>query len=668
MDQLKNTPHVIDTQLPIVELTVRGILLAIFLTIILAISNTYLALRLGILSSASIPAAIVSMGILRFFKQSSIQENNAVQTAASAGEAVAGGIVYSIPALVIIHYWTHFDYWTNALIALSGGILGVLFSIPLRRILVHEPILRFPEGQAIAEVLKSSAQGATRVRHIFTGGAVGAGLAVLQNGFHLLAGSVSYWWISGRVLFGFGAGFSATMIGAGYLVGPGMAISIILGALIAWIVGIPIVSQFYPQVIAHQTAQEAVNALWNGEMRYLGIGAMLFAGIWTLLRLVKPLTKSIYISMRGKKHDALATIDRTDCDIPFRYIVIGVAAVAFGLFQFFQHILPAQDIGLHGYTVYLLAGCAVLYVLVVGFIFSIITAYFSGMVGVTASPGSSIVIAGMLFAAWLLLMLLNHILPLPFSDNQLLAVEAITIIVGSIVQGIAAIANDNSQDLKVGYLVGATPWKQQLMLLMGVIVASLVIPPVMQLLFDVYGIAGVMPHPGIDIGQSLPAPAAAMMAAITQAVFHHQMPWILILVGALIIVGVLVFTRCLPKVLTHHLSILGIAIGMYLPLESTVPLFLGGLMSWLIQRRAQQAHFIEGSGSATHSIQNATLIACGLLAGSSLMDVVLAIPFSIWHSSDILVLAPVGWRPISIVLAMLSMVGLYAWMQRQVLD
>lgn len=656
-------------QVPTVELTFRGVLLAIFLTVILAISNTYLALRLGILSSASIPAAIVSMGILRFFKHSSIQENNAVQTAASAGEAVAGGIVYSIPALIIIHYWTHFDYWTNAFIALSGGILGVLFSIPLRRILVNEPILRFPEGQAIAEVLKSSAQGATRVRHIFTGGAVGACLTTLQNGFQLLAGSVSYWWNCGGVLFGFGAGFSPTMIGAGFLVGPGMAISILLGACIAWLAGVPIVSQFYPEVFQQPSAQEAVNALWNGEMRYLGIGAMLFAGIWTLLRLIKPLAKSMYISIRGKHRDVLSRLDHTDRDVPFRYIILGIITIAFGLFQFFYYVLPSQMIGLQGYAIHLLAVCAVLYVLVVGFIFSIITAYFSGMVGVTASPGSSIVIAGMLFAAWLLITLMNHILPLPFSNEQLLAVEAITIIVGSIVQGIAAIANDNSQDLKVGYLVGATPWKQQLMLLMGVIVASLVIPPVMQLLFDVYGIAGVMPHPGIDMAQSLPAPASAMMAAITQAVFHHQMPWVLILVGALVIVGVIIITSYLPKKLVHQISILGIAIGMYLPLESTVPLFIGGAMSWIINRRVKQTlgKKAEIAGRAVYSIQNATLIACGLLAGASLMDVILAIPFSIWHSSNVLAVTPTGWQPIGVLLALISLVGIYHWMQRQVL-
>ena len=251
----------------VAELTLRSIILAVFLTVLLALSNAYLALKLGILTSASIPAAIISMGILRFFKGATILENNAVQTAASAGEAVAGGIVYTIPALIIIQYWHHFDYWTNFLIAVSGGVLGVLFSIPLRRILVNEPALRFPEGRAIAEVLKSSALG-FGVSDIFLGGAVGASLELLQQGFKLIASTVSMWFVVGKTLFGFGAGFSATMIGAGYLVGFEMACSIFLGALISWLIAIPIVSQFFPVFLLQPTAHKAVIALWNSEMRY----------------------------------------------------------------------------------------------------------------------------------------------------------------------------------------------------------------------------------------------------------------------------------------------------------------------------------------------------------------------------------------------------------------
>ena len=522
---MADTPF-ISAEKNVAELTFRVVVLAIVLTVLLAMSNAYLALKLGILTSASIPAAIISMGILRFFKNSTILENNAVQTAASAGEAVAGGIVYTIPALVIIGFWNGFDYLTNFFIAACGGVLGVLFSIPLRRLLVNDQSLKFPEGRAIAEVLKSSSDK-IGIKDIFIGGAIGSVIELLQLGFKVIASSWNYWFVVKRSLFGIGAGFSATMIGAGYLVGHDMAISIFLGAVISWLIALPIVSQFYPEFVTNHTAEQASSLLWSSEMRYLGIGAMLFAGMWTFVKLIKPLSASITTSFRtvNSKRKLALEVPRTDKDMPMPFILMGIGLMAAILFLFFQYIFPLSQVGLDNEYAPTIVFVGVLYVLFVGFLFSVITAYFSGMVGVTASPGSSIVISGMLFAAWLLLTITNYLLPLPLSGQQMHAAEAITIVIGSVVTGIAAIANDNTQDLKVGQLVGATPWKQQVMLLLGVLVSALVIPPIMQLLFNVYGIAGVMPHEGMDASQSLPAPTAALMAAITEAVFRNSLPW-----------------------------------------------------------------------------------------------------------------------------------------------
>lgn len=649
----------------IAELTLRSVLLGIILTVLLAMSNAYLALKLGILTSASIPAAIISMGILRFFKNATILENNAVQTAASAGEAVAGGIVYTIPALIIIQYWSGFSYFTNFFIAVTGGTLGVLFSIPLRRILVNEPVLRFPEGRAIAEVLKSSAEK-VGIRDIFLGGAIGAVLELLQTGFKIIANSWSFWFTAKRSIFGFGAGFSATMIGAGYLVGHEMAFSIFLGAVISWLIAMPIVSQFYPEFLAHYPAQKAATLLWSSEMRYLGIGAMLLAGVWTFLNLIKPLSKSMAISLGAffDRKRVRHQLPRTDQDIPLPFILIGVLVIAVILFVFFQREFPIDAIGTPDATHNSLILGAVFYVLVIGFLFSVITGYFSGMVGVTASPGSSVVIAGMLFAAWILLTALNHWLPLPLSDVQIKAAEAITIIIGSVVTGIAAIANDNTQDLKVGQLVGATPWKQQLMLLLGVVVSSLVIPPVMQLLFNVYGIAGVMPHPGMDIAQSLPAPTAALMAAITEAVFRHALPWAMILTGAAIIAGLIIFNAVFKLERYIQLSMLGVAIGMYLPIASSFPLFIGGMIALLINKRLKKKK-LSAPESAERK-QRGVLIACGLVAGSALLDVLLAIPFSLLHSPDALSLTGSGWDSTSVVLGVVSTMMLAGWIYRRV--
>jgi putative OPT family oligopeptide transporter len=649
----------------IAELTLRSVVLAVILTVLLALSNAYLALKLGILTSASIPAAIISMGILRLFKNATILENNAVQTAASAGEAVAGGIVYTIPALIIIQYWQGFDYLTNFFIAATGGILGVLFSIPLRRILVNEPILRFPEGQAIAEVLKSSREK-VGIRDIFLGGAVGGLIELLQTGFKVIANSWSYWFVIKRSLFGFGAGFSATMIGAGYLVGHEMAFSIFLGAIISWLVAMPIVSQFYSQYVAAYPPDQASIFLWNNEMRYLGIGAMLFAGTWTFLKLIRPLIKSMRISFSAfiTKSRSESSLLRTDKDIPTPFILIGILMIAAVLFLFFQFIFPLGEAGFDGDFGPTLVFGAVLYILIIGFLFSVITAYFSGMVGVTASPGSSVVIAGMLFAAWLLLTAMNQFFPLPLDSRQIKAAEAITIIIGSVVTGIAAIANDNTQDLKVGQLVGATPWKQQVMLLLGVIISSLVIPPVMQLLFNVYGIAGVMPHEGMDPGQSLPAPTAALMAAITEAVFRNTLPWTMVFIGALVMLMIILVNRLFKLDRFIRLSILGIAIGMYLPLASSFPLFLGGMIALVVQGRLNKRS-LEAE-EKQHRKQRGVLIACGLVAGSALVDVMLAIPFSIFHTPDALTLVGKDWKPYGVLLGALSTLMLATWIGNRV--
>ncbi len=646
------------------ELTRRSILLGILLTLLLAMSNAYLALKLGILTSASIPAAILSMGILRFFKNPSMLENNNVQTAASAGEAIAGGIVYTIPALIIIGYWHHFDYWTNFFIAASSGILGVLFSIPLRRMLVHDNNLRFPEGRAIAEVLKSSHEK-DAIRPIVYGGLIGASIELAQVGFKLLASSWSHWVIIKKTLVGFGVGFSATMIGAGFLVGRDMAISIILGALIAWGIILPCVSLLHPEVVMHHTASIALNFLWENHMRYLGIGGMLFAGIWTFLKLIRPLLKSIATSLKQfiKQHH-IEKITRTEQDIPMPYLIMGILLLAAGLFLFFQVIFPLNIIGLNGTYAPTLVFIAVLYVLIIGFLFSVITAYFSGMVGVTASPGSSVVIAGILFAAWLLLLAIQLFSTAPLDLEQLKAAEAITIIIGAMVTGIAAISNDNIQDLKVGQLVGATPWKQQVMLLLGVLVSALIIPPVMQLLFDVYGIAGVMPRPNMDPTHSLPAPTAALLAAITEAMFRNTLPWDMMCSGALVIMCLLIINHVFKLARFLHLSILGVAIGMYLPLSSSFPLFLGGMLAYLMEKGLKRLNLNAAKTNKRRQI--GTLIACGLVAGSALMDVFVAIPFSFMHNSEALALVGPSFDPYAVILSVLVILGLGYWVIRRV--
>lgn len=659
-----DTPY-ISPDASVAELTFRVVVLAVILTLVLAISNAYLALKLGILTSASIPAAMISIGILRFFKGSTLLENNAVQTAASAGEAVAGGIVYTIPGLVVIGYWHSFDYLTNFFIALCGGVLGVLFSIPLRRVLVHDRALRFPEGRAIAEVLKSSVEK-TDLKDLVYGGIIGAVLELFQLGFKVIASSWSYWFVAGRSLFSFGAGFSATMIGAGFLIGHDMAVSIFLGAAIAWFIALPVASQFYPEWILNVLPSEAGAHLWNSELRYLGIGAMLFAGVWTFAKLLRPLMQSIYMSMStfSSRRKERRVLPRTDRDISMPFLLLGTFFMLSLLFVLFQLIFPLEELTFSGSYQLTFVFAAVIYVLIIGFLFSVITAYFSGMVGVTASPGSSVVIAGVLLAGYLLLRLIHQTIAFPLTASQIQAAEAVTIIISSVVTGVAAIANDNTQDLKVGQLVGATPWKQQLMLLLGVLISALIIPLVMQLLFSVYGIAGVMPHEGMDMNQSLPAPTAAMLAAVTEAVFQGDLPWKMMFSGSGIIVSVIVVNRIFNLQRVIKLSMLGVAIGMYLPVTSTFPLFVGGMIAFWVKRRLHRQTTDAQLGA--QKMQRGILIACGLVAGSALMDVLLAVVFSISHGSDSLSLVGEDWQTMGALLGFGSLVMLALWVKHRV--
>lgn len=649
----------------VTELTLRCIFISILLTIVLALSNAYLALKIGMLTSASIPAAVISMAILRFFKDSSVLENNLVQTAASAGEAVAGGIVYTIPALIMIHYWYGFSYGENFCIAAIGGTLGVLFSIPLRKILVHQKALPFPEGRAIAEVLKTSSSGGS-VKELLIGGLLGGAIEFCQTGLKIIANNFQVWFSVKRTLVGFGVGFSATMIGAGFLIGIELGVSIFVGAILGYVITVPLLSDFYPFYLEQYAPIDAASYLWNEKVRYLGIGAMLCAGLWSLLLMLKPLGRSIKDSFHSTKDHLFGsqTILRTERDIPISYLLIGCSLMAAFTYVFFQINFPLDALGFEPELTPTVVFIFVLYVLIIGFIFSVITAYFSGMVGVTASPGSSVIIAGMLLLGWALSLALKVFTGLPLSEAQIQSAEAITIIIGSVVTGIAAIANDNIQDLKVGHLLGATPWKQQVMLLLGVLVAALVIPPVMQLLFDVYGIAGVLPHKGMDPSLTLPAPPAALMAAITQGIFHQGLPWLLLSSGALLMLLLAPIKRWLFSRFKFNLSPLGVAIGIYLPMSSSMPLFIGALLSFVIERKLKHKS-VSFQKSAKHK---ALLLACGLVAGAALMDVLLAIPFSLAKNPNILQLDKLIWSGSALMFAVVSTLGLCWYIKYKVCE
>ena len=643
------------TKLP--EMTIKAIILGLVLAAILAASNTFLALKIGVLTASSIPAAILSMGVLRFFKRNNILENNLVQTAASAGEAIAGGVVYTAPALIIIHAWLHFGYLATFMIAIIGGMLGVLFTIPIRRIFIKDPSLKFPEAQAITKVLVMGSQKAMGISRMLIAATVGGMMEIGQNATKLIANNLNLWVTKGTTTFGFGTGFSATLLGAGYLMGFDVGVSVLLGALIASGALIPIFSHF-SHTTAHLSAAATAASISNNQLRYVGIGAMLVAGLMTLLQMIKPLITAVKNSSTSLYQATTSAIPRTDYDMPMKYIIGGtlllllICALLFQ--QQFHHLLATasetQIITL------IIAGLAL--ILILGFIASAICGYFSGLVGVAASPGSAVAIASVMIVGILIFALFqgHHTNP-----NIMRSAAAITIMIASIIMGAACVANNNSQDLKVGSMVGATPYKQQLMLLLGALMASIVTPIVMQLLYQAYGIAGVMPHAGMDPSNSLPAPPAAAMAAIAQGVFQQGLPVKLMAIGGGITLTLYILQRLTQHKLPIKLSMIGIAIGMYLPLTSSMPLFLGALMQYIAKKRQKTLSDDQRQQSQYQGITTA----CGLVAGAAITNVILAIPLALMHGDQLFSSLPAISHSASEVVGIICTLALCAVLARR---
>lgn len=639
------------------ELTIKAVILGVILALILAISNTFLALKIGVLTASSIPAAILSMGILRLFKRATILENNLVQTCASAGEAIAGGIVYTAPALVIVHYWMNFNYLQTFVIAAIGGTLGVLFTIPLRRVFMHEKQLRFPEGTAIAEVLKAHVSNTAGMAKLLIGGAIGGIIELCQTGFKLLASGLQFFVTKGSVTSGFGMGFSATLIGAGYLMGFEVGLSVLIGAIIANVFCLGALSHLYASSLHLTNSNDIASAILGNKIRYVGIGAMLVAGLATLISLLKPFYQSLSSSFNGLTHLKSQThIIRTERDMPLPVVLGGIILMLIASYLLFNVLFNVQafNVGDLLKPAYIITG--LLYILILGFIFSTICGYFSGLVGVTASPGSSVAIAAVLIAA-LLLKFFLHI----DGSTQITLIheaEAITIVLASIVMGAACVANNNSQDLKVGYIVGATPWKQQLMLLLGGLMAALIIPAIMQLLFNVYGIAGVVPNSAMDPAQSLPAPPAAAMAAISQGVFAGDLPWSMMGLGGGIALLAVILSPLLKRI-GFTLSFIGLAIGIYLPLASSTPLFLGALISLLVNHQLNKKQ-----GNTTPQKQSGVVLACGLVAGAAIMSVILAVPFALMHNPDGLTLLGPQFQSLTQIASVIVTIALCIYLYR----
>lgn len=650
------------------EITFRVIIIGFFLTIILAAANAFLGLKVGMTVSASIPAAVISMGILRFFRNSHVLENTMVQIMASVGEALTAGIAFITPALIILHIWDNFYYWQTVAASLIGGIFGVMFTIPIRRALLKDKSLRYPEGVAIANVLKASvSKGKNDLKFLTLGGLVGGLIALCQNGFQIISDSFQYWFKTSNMIFGFGLGFSPALIAAGYIVGVNIAVSIFIGILLGWIAGVPILTLINGIPTGNNITEMAM-IIWREQTRYLGIGTMFFGSIWTLATLAKPIFHSIATSFQAlgaAKISGQSQVLRTEKDIPVNvvlWVALFLLVPAFLLIAY--SILPA-DAAISLPFRYSLSTFGALYILFGGFIFCSVTAYFAGLIGASNSPVSGMLVSSLIVLCLILLLFFG-------TDKNLADTIGVTIAIGCavVVSAGLAISNDTMQDLKVGQIIGATPWKQQVMLILGVVVASFVIPPILQLLYSAYGIGGVFPRLNMDPTQMLAAPQASMMAAVAKGTLSHKLPWGMLTIGGVIAVFCILVDEILKHRFNARLPVLAVGLGIYLPLEATVPCVIGGFLSHIVQMRLNNLYH-RGQSEEEIKVHDhrhrGLLLACGIVAGASLMGVILAIPFAIAQSTNVLRLMPNQYQHIAGVLSIITTLVFCVWVYKLVL-
>ena len=632
-------PPVVAADRSIAELTVKALILGALLSMILAAANAYIGLLVGLTVSASIPAAAASMGILRLFRRSTILENNMVQTAASAGESLVAGIIFTIPALVMMKAWSGYEYGPMVAIAILGGILGVAFTVPLRRALIVEARLAFPEGVATSEVLKSggvergpdtapNVHADTGFRRLLQAASIGAVFKFVESGVGLLAGNVatSQAWLAGKYLFLGNINISPALIGVGYIVGLNIAMLVFIGGAIGTLIGVPLNWAFNSEAIMVATGIDPATAWsqldgsqWGAlagqswqDCRRVGVGAMMVGGLWSLISLAGPLVDGVRSSMqayRDSRAGGPAAL-RTEFDTPMNYVLIVVLVSIVPLFLIFNFALAEYPQRL------MISAIMTVLMLVFGFIFSSVAGYMAGLVGSSNNPISGVTIATVIVSALILLQLMGN-------EGMAATLGPIAVMyLAGLICSAAAIAGDNMQDLKCGHVVGATPWRQQLFQVVGVLAAAVVIPLILQLLDNQYGIGRPSPNPNAIPNSVLAAPQAGLMQALAGGIFGAGIQWNFIMMGFALAIALIVLDKIQEKRgSTFRFPVLAVAVGIYLPLGLSVPIFIGGILAWLVKRRSadlDEAHWTQREGLGL-------LVASGLITGEALMGVLVAL-------------------------------------------
>ncbi|MFO1507828.1 MAG: oligopeptide transporter, OPT family [Lysobacterales bacterium] len=646
------------------ELTLRGLVIGIVITLVFTAANVYFGLKAGLTFSTSIPAAVISMAILKALRDATIQENNIVQTVASAAGTLSS-IIFVLPGLVIVGWWTGFPFWQSFGICVTGGILGVMYTIPLRRALVTDSDLPYPEGVACAEVLKVGSGGGEAAAESVESG--GAGLkavlwgAIVSAVFYVIvqtkmfASDVAHYFRVGDrgAASGFDFSLSFALFAVGHLVGLWVGVAMLVGALIGWGWAVPHFTLLHP---ASGAAADVAQGAWSHYVRFVGAGTIGVAAIWTLAKLVKPVIGGLAGAMRASRARKAGTLDslpRTEHDMPIGTVGLISLACLVPVGYLLWHFGVASGLGAVSGTL-VIGGVA--FVIVLSFLVSAVCGYMAGLIGSSNSPLSGIGILVVIIAALLLVLGVKPFLP----GDAGKALVAFALFITSIVFAVASIANNNLQDLKTGQLVDATPSKQQWALVIGVIAGAVVIPPVLGLLQEAYGFLGA---PGADPSRALPAPQAGLISALAQGVITGAIDWSLIGIGAAIGVAIIVLDEILGAAKKGpRLPPLAVGLGIYLPTSTTLMVVAGALVGAWFDRRAARGP----AGDATKQL--GVLLASGLIVGESLLGVIVAAIVAFSGNSAPLALVGDAFATPSIWLGglvfVVTIVVLYRWIAK----
>ena len=644
-------------QARVVELTVRGIVLGILITTVFTAANVYLGLKVGLTFATSIPAAVISMAVLSAFKGATILENNIVQTVASAAGTLSA-IIFVLPGLVIVGAWAGFPFWTTFLICAAGGILGVLFTIPLSRAMVTTSDLPYPEGVAAAEVLEvgsrareavEGAENETRegLLAVVYGAIASAALAAFAA-TQIMAGEVTgFFRVRTNSVSGYDMSFSLALVGAGYLVGISVGMAMLLGLLIAWAAAVPILTSLQGASAA-DIGTRAMD-VWAHDVRFIGAGAIGVAAIWTLLKLAGPVVRGVIGTMTASRARTQGTADRRDTDMGFGWIallaVASLAVTAYVLFDFLRPtLLASQSMAL--------VVTALPFIFFGGFVVAAICGYMAGLIGASNSPISGVGILAILTCAALLVAVAHT------SADSRSALVAYALVVTAVVFAIATISNNNLQDLKTGQLVGATPSAQQWALVIGVIAGAAVIPPVLNLLAQAYGFAGG-PHPAGAVGKPLGAPQANLISALALGVIEQKLDAVMLGIGCALGAVLVALDEFMGWRKWLRLPPLAVGIGIYLPMSATLPVVIGAVIGYWYDGRVARRKDVE------YRKRLGVLVASGMIVGESLLGVLVA-GLIVIHVPLALVpddFAPADW--IGLAAFVLLIVILYGWMLRR---